>query len=514
MKPILFILIFLFLYKASIAQDTNIQKDTDSLYKKIESFSQKRKSTAFLHEQFFRKVENIENPMVIDTITFNEISNKNEEGKIIRNIYFEIISPFGDWNNSNSTTSIKWIEKAGNNLHLKTQKWKINNTILLRKNTAFHYLVFQESERLLQSQSYISRAKIDIVEVENSSDSIDVFVKTLDLWSTIPNLNLSGLSKINVDVLERNFLGFGQEMYNSFTYYPSQKYNDYRFRYTIPNIRKSYVKFDVIHEVDHLHQFNNEIKLNRDFFSTLTTYAGGISYQNKYFTDVFYNNNAIPVQQNMGFNTFNSWLGYALKLPDFFSNNSSYSSLVSSCRLYTTNFWQKPDSLFLPQQYFDASTTLLGSIGWHQRRFIKTNYLYFKGSPEYIQTGKILSFTFGKEFRTSANNYIGSKITLAQYYKFGYLGLYAEFGTFFDKASLSQTAFVAKTLYFTKLFYYKNWKCRQFVYTNFAIGNYRYPIKYDYLNINNENGLNGFNSPTLMGTKKMVSQQRSAADHH
>jgi hypothetical protein len=57
--------------------------------------------------------------------------------------------------------------------------------------------------------------------------------------------------------------------------------------------------------------------------------------------------------------------------------------------------------------------------------------------------------------------------------------------------------------YFTKLFSIGNWRLRQFVNPRLVIGSNRVDIIGDKLNINEENGLAGFNS-ALYGTSKMV----------
>ena len=78
-----------------------------------------------------------------------------------------------------------------------------------------------------------------------------------------------------------------------------------------------------------------------------------------------------------------------------------------------------------------------------------------------------------------------------------------EAGTFFHQSKTYQTSFLFESNYFTKLFSVGNWKIRQFVNPKVVIGVNRDDIIGDQLNINEDNGIPGFNS-YLYGTSKAV----------
>ncbi|MCZ7162483.1 hypothetical protein NK276_23915, partial [Salmonella enterica] len=67
------------------------QEKKDSIYYKIEKFSDKRKFTKFLHRFIFRR----EADSVSVKTTTEKVAQETYDGKYIRNITIETIDPFG-----------------------------------------------------------------------------------------------------------------------------------------------------------------------------------------------------------------------------------------------------------------------------------------------------------------------------------------------------------------------------------------------------------------------------------
>ena len=99
---------------------------------------------------------------------------------------------------------------------------------------------------------------------------------------------------------------------------------------------------------------------------------------------------------------------------------------------------------------------------------------------------------------------MGGRFALGNYFKFGYLSTNIEYGTFFKNAVLKQNAFVFNTVFFTNLLETGKWKFRQFVKTEFIIGNNRFDSNADKLTLNRDYGIQGFNNTLIFGTKKFL----------
>ena len=100
---------------------------------------------------------------------------------------------------------------------------------------------------------------------------------------------------------------------------------------------------------------------------------------------------------------------------------------------------------------------------------------------------------------------MGARVSLGQYYRFGYLSSNFEYGTFFENSLAQQSAFTAQGNYFTNLLEAGKWKFRHFIKARAVIGNSRQPSRGDLLTLNeNPNGIAGFDSRELFGDKKIL----------
>lgn len=89
-----------------------------------------------------------------------------------------------------------------------------------------------------------------------------------------------------------------------------------------------------------------------------------------------------------------------------------------------------------------------------------------------------------------------------------------EAGTYFHQSKTYQTAFLFESNYFTKLYRIGRWKLRQFVNPKLVIGINRDNIIGDELNINEINGLAGFNSALYGTSKALLSLQTQTYSPH
>ena len=94
------------------------------------------------------------------------------------------------------------------------------------------------------------------------------------------------------------------------------------------------------------------------------------------------------------------------------------------------------------------------------------------------------------------------RVYFGNYNKWGYLSSNFEFGTFFRDSHTEQGVLTVGLNYFTGLFEIGKWKFRQFVKPQLTIGINMFPC--DSLTFNDIYGLNGFNSPSLSGTNRLL----------
>ena len=313
-KILLTFLLLLCVFQISQAQEKNSGTDSVKVYKKIETLSKKSKFNSFVYKLLFKSNRKSVQSTNAKKKKINiKKSYTRGEGKIIRNINIETLDPFGYSVDNTIDEPGKGFEKFGNRLHLKTKKWTIRNLLLFKKNEPLDSVIANESERLVRRQRYVRSVVIKPVEIPGSKDSVDISVRVLDSWSLTPNGTLSN-SRGNFEITERNFFGLGHEFENDFTKRFDNGQNAYMGRYTINNIRDTYIKATLAYENSLNNYTTKRARIERPFFSPLTRLAGGVYFENKYYIDSLPDNTDVFANQIFKLQKQEYWFGHSFKI--------------------------------------------------------------------------------------------------------------------------------------------------------------------------------------------------------
>lgn len=494
----------LFSCQIMTAQKT-VPTKSDSVYKKIDEFSKDKKFFKLMHKLMFRSKKPIATKIQKQK-SASPIPKSFEKYncRIIRNITIETLDPFGYSAENDKELPDKKLERFGNSLHIKSRKWTIRNLLLFKKNQEIDSLLIKESERLIRSQRYVRSVVIKPVPIENSKDSVDISIRVLDTWSLIPTGAFSS-SKANLELTERNFFGLGHEV--NFDYIRSFANNTFAYdsRYLIRNIKNSFVNATVSSRTDLENNTFKTARLDRPFYSTLTHWAGGFYYDYRNFNEILTDINNQTSSQNFKIKTYEFWIGHSSKI---FGGNSDFSratNLITSIGYTNSTFLKQPELQYDPIRFSNSSKLVLATIGISSQQFYQDKFLFRFGVIEDIPYGKVFSFTGGFENKNNVNRaYFGGKFSYGDYLDFGYLSGTIEYGTFFNNGLTEQTTIKLETNYFTNLFSIGNWKFRQFVKPVLVLGNNRLNTNKDRLNLIDVNGIPGFNSSPLVGTRKFL----------
>ena len=104
------------------------QEKKDSLYYKIEEFSDKRKVTKFIHRFIFRREPDSTSVKSRTEKLSQEAYNK----KYIRKIRIETIDPFG-YGSKDTKEKARWYDWVADHLHANTRNSTVNNYLLFEE---------------------------------------------------------------------------------------------------------------------------------------------------------------------------------------------------------------------------------------------------------------------------------------------------------------------------------------------------------------------------------------------
>ncbi|UYW01678.1 hypothetical protein K5I29_01765 [Flavobacterium agricola] len=422
-------------------------------------------------------------------------------GKIIRKIIFESNDPFGYSVDDSTKTPKTWLENVGNDLHLKTKPWAIKNYLLFKENQPLNPEKIIESERILYTQKFIRKIKIIPVPIPTTTDSVDLVVRSLDAWSIIFKASMNS-KVLKTEINQRNFAGLGHQFTPAYQHNYVEGTNKYQLQYRVPNIKQTFIEYNI----NYLKDFNNNkvrtVELKRDFFSNFTKWVGGIKYEHLFKNDTIYNLDLEKERLKYKYDQYDIWGGYAFKIFDA-PELVNATHLITTTRFVNTNYTLRPDQTQDPYHFYSDTNLWLTSVGLTSRFFNKSEDIFYQGVTEYYQTGQNIFITTGYEHRNKRRRfYLGGQLSNGRNYNFGYLATTLEAGTYFNNGKTEQSLVKLSLFYMSNIFTIGDWKFRQFIVPKAAIGNNRFNVWNDVASLGlREDGIVGFNN-YKRGTKK------------
>ena len=501
------ILFFVFISTNDVAfaQQKPVRKDSTKIYSDIESYSNRSKFTKFAYSLIFKSADSVSAQRESKKKVYKKLIQKSYSafnGRIIRKISIETLDPFGYSIDDTTSVASNFLAKAGNNLHVKSQRITIRNLLLIHQNQVFDALLVKESERLVRSQKYIRNVSFFVNYVSGSSDSVDVFIRELDIWSIIPKGSASA-SKTTINLADKNFLGLGHEFQSDFTRNYPEEINAYHTNYSIPNIRNSYIRGTVHFGKEGKKNSNRSFTIDRPFFSPFAKWAAGVNFTHQFFNDSAHTDNLHLELLRYTFNSQDYWAGNAFQL---FKGSSEYyrtTNFISTIRFLRIRYLEKPNELFDIKHMFANEDFYLTSIGISTRQYVQDKYIFNFGITEDVPIGRVISLTGGFQRKNNLNRlYLGTRVSVGNYFPWGYLSSNFEFGTFFHSSQFEEGVFTASVNYFTGLMEIGKWKLRQFVKPQLTIGFNRFAS--DSLTLNEGYGLDGFRTAELKGSSRLL----------
>ena len=425
------------------------------------------------------------------------------EGKKIRKIEIVKLDVFGPALNDSGSTTLNWIQKAGNNTHIKTRDFIIENNLLFSEGDSIDPTLLIDNERIFRELDYIKDANIQIIQVPGDNKWVDILVITKDVYSTGFNVDLWNLSSGSIDLYENNLAGIGHKVQARWLIDVDENPSTgYSFKYNINNIGNTFIKSSLQY-YKAFHTERLEIKANRPFFSYNTKWAGHISFSQTSTLKDIKKTNTILTDTRLNYATVDYWLSRSFMLKTDNIKYTNRTRLVLGARFIKNKFYKGPE---VSERYnfdYHDNQILLGSLSFSRQKFYTSNLIYAFGKTEDIPVGLLAQVNAGFEKDEFFNRpYAGLILANGLYYnKIGYLNFRAELGGLYydDRIEQGGLNFNAKAI--SNLHYIKHIKFRNFLSLNYTRGVNRFPDEKIYFN--SVNDIWGFSSDNLYGLKKL-----------
>ena len=373
-----------------------------------------------------------------------------------------------------------------NSTYNPTREWVVRDNLKFRENDILNPRIFSDNERLLRELSYIEDARIQVMPVENSLDSVTVLVVVKDRYPIGIGGKINDYNAFEVEPYSRNFLGLGHNLGAIFEFDGStdDKFG-YGAYYGIDNIGGSFFNGEI--------SFNRgldrnlfQVQLEKPFLTTYTRLGGEILL--KKITEKIEerpnaNDSILDKNAKYSMNMFDIWLGYSF----LFQYDDQHPFINVAGRYFSEKFSDRPDVDFAANYPFHDNQLFLASLSFQQVSYIKTINLVQYGPIEDIPVGINLNLTGGWQHTSFVDRpYAGARLNYALYFQnAGIFATQADFGMFRYQSDFEDVISVLKLSYASPLTDLGNLQWRNLFQFSFnAVYNPRYliPVLYtDYL---------------------------------
>lgn len=431
------------------------------------------------------------------------------EGRYIRHI---AIQRYGFETSFTDTASrINYIgTRILNALHTDTREYVIRNSLFIREHTPLHAYKLADNERLLRTISFIQDARIIVIPVPGTEDSVDLTVITKDLFSINGSLNVAGIQETHGNITESNLMGTGQHIGITGQWKKNRTpATSLATEYGINNIRGSFISGTVAYSAMSTGSTEEEqtlhFSLRRPLISPYSRIAGGADFLFGKSVNVYQKPDSSF--RDYRYNSYDGWIAYNIhKRADkrYYLFNNERNRLFLSLRYRQTDFLKTPKQPgFQAHPSFQQSRTALASMTFFRQEFYKMNYLYGFGTTEDIPSGYIISLTGGwHKYIHSDRPYTG--ISAERFFVTplgGFLHLVLQTGGYIQEKKLTDAGVLAGIDWYTRLLLFRRLKLREHIRFSFSQLHQRVAIQP--LNLNNSFGLYEFNSDSVYGGKRL-----------
>lgn len=446
-----------------------VEFDTTGFYGDLYHYSKDHKWLFMAYKAIFN-VSAYLGGQDLDIADDDSIYYKKLKGKPIGTIKIVNYAPFGNSVSDTAGHKKSTIEKIGNSLHFKTHESVIRNLLLFEEGDILDLYRVSESERLIRRSKYIRDAKIRLVE---NNGVVDVIVYSLDLWSWKLGVSISD-TKVGLKFTGYNMFGLGHEFSNKTVIrYKNVDNNALQNTgyYRDPNIGSTFINGELRYKFSNNEEYKG-ISFQRDFYSPLTKYAGGIEFVNTILSDSIRLTNESYDEYNYDANYSSIWAARSFQIRKGKTIEERATRLVVSVGYSQVRYNSVETISDSVYAYFRPFDLYLTEFGFSNRKYYTDRYVLKFGEKEDIPTGRILKFTSGyRVFDKTGNYYVGVTTGGAGILRnLSYISFTSSYGSYIDSGVFNDGIFKSNLFYYSHLYGKYKWKMRWFAEADFTTG--------------------------------------------
>ncbi|HEX6892926.1 MAG TPA: hypothetical protein VF141_19590 [Chryseolinea sp.] len=428
------------------------------------------------------------------------------EGKMIRNI---IVNHVGFEKSITDTTANfkNRVVQIANALHVNSKEWVIRDHVFFQEKKPLNPYKLADNERFLRDLDFILDARIFIMPLSSTEDSVDVLILTRDVFSVGGRISPRGSDGFRFRLYDVNVLGMGQRLqYNG--YYDPDRQPDYTHELfyrkssvfgSLANLTIGYTQLNSGSSYGDQEEQAYYLRLDRPLVSPYSRTAGGIEISKNWSRNFYSEPDSIF--RDYRYSVIDLWMGYniGIHVPDVDRRRH-----FISARFFEQQFTVRPQRIYDQlNPLYNSRTAFLGGFSFFKQDFYTTQYVYGFGRTEDVPYGHNTSIIIGwQRLMGIQRPYFGIDFEKSFVHSRGNFYTFAiRTGAFPYNDQVQDATILLSGRLFSKLKYHKRVMVRRSLDLDFTyVFNQRTNTLLD---INNSFGIEGFAADSVLGTKRL-----------
>ena len=427
-------------------------------------------------------------------------------GKIIRHINIQPIH-FNKIIQDTTKVIRNKLIRVGEALHSDTRERYIEHNLFIKEGQPLNPYRLADNERYLRDLNFIKDSRIFVVPYDEDADSVDLLIMTRDVFSLGASLDPNSTNPANWLLEEANWLGTGLR----FAYtglYDSDRRPEFGSAYSVRqnSMLGTFVNGTIGYTtINNARSLGNEnesaafLRLDRPLFMPYARWAGGVELSRNWSSNVFRKADSLFADYTYRIQDYWAGISFGEERATRLGRENRHRRFIAA-RVLDQHFSQTPNiELGTTDQLLYSNRLLaLAQITLFKQDFYKTKYIFGFGRTEDVPYGYSISFTAGWERQFGLERpYVGTEVQKSFTNNGNIITLDGQLGGYVRNNQAEDTNIKLTATYFTKLYEYKKLKIRHSMEIGFN-QIFQRNIKAP-LNINDENGIQGFRTDSLFG---------------
>lgn len=434
------------------------------------------------------------------------------EGKIIRKIYFEQIG-FDRTIQDTARTIKNFFARAANTLHNDSKPWVIRNNTFIKEGKPLNPYRVADNERYLRDLDFILDSRIFALPISEESDSVDLLIMTRDVFSLGASASPRSPTEYRFKVQDANLAGLGQRIQYTGIFDADRTprlgqellYRKVNLFGSFIDATAGYTTLDNGVSVGNENETSWYIRLNRPLFNPFARWAGGMEWSRNLSANVFSKEENLFARYEYHIRDY--WMGYSFghaKIGN--SNRENRNRKFIAVRAYQKEFDEYPTVPISPREQllYSNRVSFLTQMTLFRQDFYKTKYVLGFGRTEDVPYGYRISFTSGWERELGRKrpyggidfywNHVNANGTFYSYT--------AKIASYWEGAYTEDALLQLNFNRFSKVYPLGRANVRHQADINYT--QQITPILKNGLDIRDGNGLYGFRTDSLTGTRRLT----------